>query len=340
MKAALLGKPMTGRKTLMAAMAQGEPSAAQPGRKSVVTIRVPDLRVDRLAAEFRPRKTTWATLEMALDDAPYDSLDKRLNAVRNVDVLVLVVAAHPLGAEGLDVAMEEADTLLQEMILADQMIVEKRVAVFRKTADKGVEAKLMERLLSTLEEGEILRRLELDELEEKLCTPFSFLTAKPILLVLNIAEEDLEEPAWNQAEDRLRAKGIHPVVLCARLEAEVAALAPEEQLEFLKVIGLERPASHRLVQAVYGAMDLISFFTVGEDEVRAWPVRAGSPAPIAGGKIHTDIRRGFIRAEVVSYDHFWEAGSLAAARRTGRLRTEGKDYVVQDGDIISFLFNV
>jgi len=339
MKAAIVGMPGSGRKTLMTALS-GDPSAIAAGRKSTVTIRVPDQRIDTLSVFFRPRKTTWATVEAVLDDSPMENLGKRLQAARGLDVIVLVAPAFGLGPDGLEAAFQEIERGVEEMVLADQMVVEKRLEGFRKTGDKGFEAQILARLQSTLEDGDFLSKLALDELEEKLITPYNFLTRKPIVAALNIDEEELENPAWADAEARIRRRGIEPVVLCARLESEVAALAPEEQLEFLQAVGLSAPASHRLVQGIYRLMDLVSFFTVGEDEVRAWPVRANSPAPIAAGKIHSDIRRGFIRAEVVAYDHFMECGSLAAARRNGRLRTEGKEYVVRDGDIINFLFNV
>ncbi|MBM4354825.1 MAG: redox-regulated ATPase YchF [Deltaproteobacteria bacterium] len=339
MKAAIVGTPGSGRKTLMAALS-GDPSLIPAGRKSTVTIRVPDNRIDTLSGLFRPKKTTWATVEAVLDDSPMENLGKRLQAARGLDVIVLVAPAFGLGADGLEVAIQELERGIEEMILADQMVVEKRLEGFRKTGDKGIEAQILAHLQSTLEEGEFLSKLHLDELAEKLIVPYNFLTRKPLVAAINIDEEELDNPIWGDAETRIRQRGLEPVVLCARLEAEIADLAPEEQLEFLNAVGLSAPAAHRLVRGIYRLMDLISFFTVGEDEVRAWPVRAGSSAPVAAGKIHSDIRRGFIRAEVVAYEHFMECGSLAAARRNGRLRTEGKDYVVQDGDIINFLFNV
>jgi ribosome-binding ATPase YchF (GTP1/OBG family) len=340
MKAAVFGPQGAGRKTLMTALSGGDSSTIHPGKKSVVTIKVPDQRIDWLASVFAPQKTTYATLEVVLDDTAYDSMGKRLNAMRPFEVLVLVAGAFGFGDESAESAMSDIEGVLDEMLLADLLIVEKRLEFFNKIGDKGQERKLFDRLQAALSEGRFLGEIPFIDAEEKFLTTYSFLTRKPLLVVVNVEEDLLGSEAWPRMESAIRARGAEPITLCADLEAEVATLLPEEQLEFLAEVGLSHPASHRLLQTVYKALDLISFFTVGEDEVRAWPTRANSPAPYAGGRIHSDIQRGFIRAEVVSYAHFQEMGSLAAARKTGRLRTEGKAYIVQDGDIINFLFNV
>lgn len=340
MKAAILGLPGAGRKTLMAALGIDVEPQSLAGKRTVSTIRVPDERVDRLSESFRPEKTTWATVEMVLDDSSADSLARRLQAVRNHEVLVLVAGAFGLGEDSAQSALDDLDRLMTEMLLADLMIVEKRVDFFARRSEKGQEPRLFDRINAALNEGRHLRELPLIDAEMKLLAPYSFLTLKPVLAVLNIDEEELANPAWTDVRARVRAKGADPVVLCALLERDVASLPHEEQLEFIRELGMESPASHRLVQAIYSSLDLISFFTVGEDEVKAWTTRRGDPAPIAGGRIHSDIQRGFIRAEVVSYDDFILTGSQAAARKTGRLRTEGKTYVVKDGDIANFLFNV
>ena len=339
MKAALVGFPGSGAKTLMGALAHGG-APAQPGKRSVTTIRVPDPRVAELSGYFRPRKTTYATVEVVLDDSPAEAVGKRLNAVRNFEVLVLVAGAFGLGPEGSESALAELDRLADEMLLADLMIVERRREFLQKRNEKGFEPRLFEQLHSILDEGRFLGSAPFIEAEKKMLGHYGFLTAKPVLAAINVGEEDLAEPVWGDVEDRLRSRGWEAVTICAELEHEVARLLPEEQAEFLEAVGLDAPASHRLVRSTFRALDLISFFTVGEDEVRAWPVRKGSPAPVAGGRVHSDIQRGFIRGEVVSYEHFLLTGSLAAARRTGRLRSEGKAYIVKDGDIIDFLFNV
>jgi len=340
MKAALLGLPGSGRKTLMEALAGNPGRVIQPSRKSVVTVRVPDARVDRLAAYFRPRKTTPATVELTLDLTPFESTAARLQAARYCEVLVVLAGAFGRGDQSAQGALDDVDLFLDEMLLADQIIVERRLELLAKKGVRGPERRVLERALDALNDSRPLRDMTLIEAELALLAPFSFLTLKPVLAVLNVAEEEQPDPAWPTVEARLCARGVEPVALCAPLEREVSQLPPEEQVEFAEALGLEAPASHRLVRTVFRALDLISFFTVGEDEVRAWPVRAGARAPEAASRIHTDLQRGFIRVEVVSYAHFLLTGSLARARKTGRLRTEGKNYVVNDGDIANFLFNV
>jgi ribosome-binding ATPase YchF (GTP1/OBG family) len=315
-----------------------DPSLA--GKRTVATIRVPDERIDRLSLVFRPKKTTYATVEVVLDDTSTDTVARRVAPGKTADVIVLVASAFGLGAEGAEAALADLEKMLTEMVLMDQAVIEKRLETFRKTNDKGIERQILERLFSVIEEGSLLNTLKLSEAEDKLLTPYAFITLKPVIAVVNVDEDEMGNEVWPELEARLARRGITPVTLSAAFEREVSSLAAEEQMEFLQAVDLTAPASHRLVHSVYRAMSLISFFTVGEDEVRSWPVRTHSPAPVAGGKIHTDIRRGFIRAEVVSYDHFMDAGSLATARKTGRLRTEGKEYVVVDGDIMNFLFNV
>lgn len=340
MKAAIFGPQSAGRKTLMSALNSGDGSTVQPGRKTMTTLKVPDQRIDWLASVFLPRKTIYATLEVVLDDSSFDSMGKRLNSLRAFEVLVLVAGAFGFGDESAESAMDDIEGILDEMLLADLMVVEKRLEHFNKIGDKGQERKLFDRLQAALLEGRFLREIPFIDAEEKFLVTYSFLTKKPLIIVVNVEEEFLAHEIWPKMEEKIRQRGAEPITLCASLEAEVATLEPEEQREFLESIGLTGAASARLLQAVFRSLDLISFFTVGEDEVRAWPVRVNSPAPYAGGRVHSDIQRGFIRAEVVSYTHFQEVGSLAAARKTGRLRTEGKTYVVQDGDIINFLFNV
>jgi len=339
MKGALIGLQGSGRKTLMQALS-GTAETGLAGKKTVATIKVPDTRVDRLALVFRPKKTTFSTVEVVLDDTATDTIAKRVAPGKTADVIILTAAAFGLGSDGAEVALSDIEKLLGEMILMDQTVIERRLETFRKTNDRSIERQILERLLSTIEDGTLLNKVPMSEAEERLLAPYAFITLKPVIAVVNVDEDELGNEIWPDVETRLLKRGLTPVTLSAAFEREVALLAPEEQMEFLQAVDVKEPAAHRLVHSIYKAMNLISFLTVGEDEVRSWPVRANSPAPVAGGKIHTDIRRGFIRAEVVAYDAFMEAGSLAAARKTGRLRTEGKEYVVQDGDIVNFLFNV
>ncbi len=339
MRAVLFGAPGAGRKTLMQALCDGVPVTA--GKKTVTTIRVGDDRVPHLSGMFNPKKTTWSNIEITFEDRHHEIGTKLLQDIKGYDVLVPVFAAYDGDPEEIPgQVLNAVDALLGELILADHMVAERRLASFRKTGEKGVGRDLFERIVQGLDDGQRLADIEMDAGQRELLAQFNFLTFKTVIAAINVGEDEPTDGRWADLRADLTKLGVQPVILSAALESEVATLAPEEQAEFLSEMGMSEPASHRLVQSIYTALDLISFFTVGEDEVRAWGVRRNAKAPEAGARIHTDIQRGFIRAEVVSYDDFLDAGSLQKARSKGTFRLEGKDYIVQDGDIISFRFNV
>ena len=243
---------------------------------------------------------------------------------------------HP--KESIDPARDLADVRI-DLLLRDLSVVERRrvrlekLVRVKKDPAEAAEFALLTKIQETLEEGRPVRALKLGEEEMRIIKGFGFLSAKPLLVVVNVGEEQLGD-AFGELD------GETPVALAARLEEELAQLPGEEQAEFLADYDLKSSALDRVVQASFGLLDLRCFFTLGEDEVRAWPVRAGTIALHAAGTIHTDLERGFIRAEVVSYTDFMAAGSLSAARDRGTLRLEGKDYVVKDGDIFHVRFNV
>jgi ribosome-binding ATPase YchF (GTP1/OBG family) len=226
------------------------------------------------------------------------------------------------------------------MILADLERVEQRLAKLRKDRSAEREILLLERLGQALEAETPLRRTELSADEQRAIAGYSFLTRKPLLLVLNVAEDDVAKPAPEAVAAAAAGRGLGVVVLSARVEMDVAQLPPEEQRDFAGSLGLAEPAAHRFVRAAFELLDLISMLTAGPDECRAWPVPRGTPAPRAAGKIHSDIERGFIRAEVIRWEDLVELGSEARCREAGKLRVEGRDYVVQDGDVVHFRFNV
>jgi ribosome-binding ATPase YchF (GTP1/OBG family) len=202
------------------------------------------------------------------------------------------------------------------------------------------EATVLERCREELDQGRSLRQVAFEADELKVISGFTFLSRQPLLVVLNTAEEAATEPLPEVLKTQAKTDGLGLISTSAVVESEIARLDPDDQGEFLASMGLGQPASARLIRAAHALLDTISFFTVGEDEVRAWTVRRGSPAPRAAGRVHSEIERGFIRAEVMSYDEFIEAGSEAKMKALGRLRIEGKEYVVNDGDIINFRFNV
>jgi len=346
MKAGLVGYARSGKTTLFNALT-GLHKGGAGGRSQVNlgAIKVPDPRIDALSALFQPRKTTYA--EMRFVDVPGPAgkgsgLDaESLRALAEVDAFCQVVRAFP-GEDGgpADPARELAD-FDAELTLHDQEIVEKRLDRLRKEGNRGTgEFHELERLLGQLEQGLPLRAMAWSDAEEKELLHFGFLSRRPLLVVVNAAEEAAAAPPPPEVTAAAGARRAQVLALCARVEAEIAELDPAEQPAFLTSLGLSEPARARFLRAAYGLLDLISFFTVGEDEVRAWPIRRGDRAPRAAGRIHSDLERGFIRAEVMHYPDFIALGSETKARHEGKLKVEGKEYVVQDGDILNFRFAV
>jgi ribosome-binding ATPase YchF (GTP1/OBG family) len=228
-----------------------------------------------------------------------------------------------------------------EMNLADLILIEKRIERLKKEKGKGNEQAILEKLKAQLDAGHPLRELQgLDEAEWNAVSGFRFLSEKPLLLVLNVDEGAVGKPAPADLEEHARTHGLGLVVLSGKVEMDIAQMAADEQREFARSLGLEEPALGRFIRAAYALLDLISFLTAGEDECRAWTIRRGTIAHRAAGKVHSDIERGFIRAEVMHWEDLVRLGSEAKCREAGKLRLEGKEYVVHDGDVVHFRFNV
>jgi len=343
MKAGLVGYAQSGKTTLFNAL-----TGLHAGARAQVNlgaIKVPDPRIDALSAIYEPRKTTYA--EMRFVDVPGPKTkgsgldDEALRALAEVDAFCLVVRGFP-APDGTppDPARELTD-FDAELVLHDLGIVEKRLDRMRKEHGKGTnDFQRLERLHAHLDPGNPLRSMAWTEAEEKDLAHYDFLSRRPLLVVMNAAEENATAPAPPSVDEAAGQRSARVLSLCASVEAEIAQLDPAEQPEFLRSLGLSEPARARFLRAAYALLDLISFFTVGEDEVRAWPIHRGDKAPRAAGRIHSDLERGFIRAETMHYDDFMAAGSEAKARQEGKLRLEGKEYVVQDGDILNIRFAV
>ncbi len=339
MKAGLIGWPGSGRDTIFSALTKlSRPpfSASEPRQGEAL---VPDERLDFLNTRFQPQKCTPARVEFFLPHPPghpKEALKISLEKIREVEVLLLTLRNFPdLNATEIKPATEIVE-LETELILNDYLVVEKRLERMTEEQKRGrkndpEELELLTMAKMELEAGRPLRRDPIFARHTRLRN-FAFLSAKPLLVILNNADDD---------EKSVDLGGTWPqVVVRGRLEEELATLAPEDAAEFLAGYKLTEPASARVIREVYHLMGLISFFTVGEDECRAWTIAAGETALEAARTIHSDIQKGFIRAEVVAFEDFKVAGSLAEAKKRGASRLEGKTYVVADGDIIHFRFNI
>ncbi len=357
MKIGIVGLANCGKTTVFNALTGQDAPVTEYGSAGetshVGVVRVPDRRVEDLAAIFEPRKVTFATVEY-LDEAGIvrgDGARNRriLDTVRDVDALLHVVrgfedeaVAHPLG--GVD-PLRDAGIVELELVFADLELVEKRLERMEEGAKKGrkpdeAERSVLLRCREALEEEVPLRRVSLSEAEQAAVRHLQFISVKPEMVVLNTGED---RPAQGR-EELLRSLAetcsCPSLEVPGKIEMEISQLSPEEAQLFLDDLGLGRSALDRVVRLCYRHLGLVSFLTVGKDEVRAWTIREGTAAVKAAGKVHSDIERGFIRAEVVAYEDFVSAGSMAAAKEKGKVRQEGKQYVVQDGDIINFRFNV
>lgn len=358
MKIAITGLSNSGKTTIFNALTGLSvettvyPTTGGEPRYGVVD--VPDERVDRLSEIYRPKKTAYSKIEyidyLGLTKGDQKQNRSVLEFLKDADAVVHVVRAfedeavlHPLG--GVD-PMRDASTLRAELILGDLELVERRLESMEQMKKKGkkpneAERAALSRCKEALEDERPLRYAGFSEDELLAMRHLQFMTLKPEIIVLDIAEGDLGSERAEETRERLEESYGGPVVsLSGKVEMEIAELPAEERNAFLDELGIEEPALNRLIRVSYDCVGLISFLTVGEDEVRAWAIRKDTDALHAAGKIHSDIQRGFIRAEVVSYEDFVAAGSMAAAREKGHLRLEGKSYIVQDGDIINFRFNV
>ncbi len=340
MRAGLVGFSQSGKSTLFNAITGLAASGHAKGKAALGAVKVPDPRVDTLVGICKPAKTTYA--EVVFVDVPgpqgaAGALDAAaIGALKEVDALVLVLGAFA----GRD-ALKELVDFETELVLGDLDMVEKRIERMKREKAPPLEMDQIKHCEQQLAAGKPLRDLHLDELNEKALAKYSFLSIRPLLVVVNCAEDAFNTPLPEALEAELKKRKLEHAQVCATLEAEVAALAPEDRAAFLKELGIAEPASSQIIRAAYRALDYISYFTTGTDEVRAWTVRRGAKAPKAGGKIHSDIERGFIRAEVMSYADFVALqGNEHKARELGKFRSEGKEYVVHDGDCMHFKFAV
>jgi GTP-binding protein YchF len=358
MKIGLFGFPMTGKSTLFRILTGVEPSAhAAPGEAQLGMTRVPDPRLTQLSSMYSPKKTTPATIEY-LDLAGIEKGQAAkvlpLDQLRTADALAHVVRAfeddNVLHAEGSIDPARDVTLMETEFILADQIVAEKRREKLElqvkktNTPEDKRELALFQRVVEALEGETPLRNIEFSEDERHTLRGYTFLSLKPLLVVVNAGESDAGKLDAGAAAFGLEDVAGHPdtevVALSAQIEAEISELDENDAASFRADLGITEPALDRLIRGSYALLGGISFFTVGEDECRAWTIRRGTVARRAAGSVHSDIERGFIRAELIAYDDLISAGSWNAGKEKGTSRLEGKDYVMADGDIVNFRFNV
>ncbi len=365
MKLGIVGLPNVGKSTLFnsltkaGALAANYPFATIDPNVGVVS--VPDKRVQVLSDMFHSKKTIPATIEfvdiagLVKGASKGEGLGNQFLAnIREVDAVVHVVRcfedSNVVHVDGSIDPKRDIETINLELLFSDMEILERRAAKVIKQArnDKSLqkEAAMLERLQKFLEEGNMASKFEpADEDEEAIFASYNLLTAKPVIYAANVAEGDLADDAASNAHvqavrELAKGEGAEVFVICAEIEAEISELDDDEKQMFLEDLGLSESGLDKLIKASYSLLGLISFLTTGEDETRAWTIKQGTKAPQAAGKIHTDFERGFICAECVRYEDLVECGSVAAAKEKGLVGLQGKDYVVCDGDVITFRFNV
>ena len=365
MKLGIVGLPNVGKSTLFNAITNaGVPAdnyAFCTIDPNVGVVSVPDERLDWLSDFYQPKKTTPAVVEfvdiagLVKGASKGEGLgNKFLSNIRTTDAIVHVVRcfedSNVTHVEGTTDPLRDIDIINLELVMADIEMVERRVDKCQKAAKSGdkkylKDAQVLTELLAHLNEGKLARTFTDDEAELAIISESDLLTLKKTIYVANLAEAEINEPESNRHYNAVKAladsEGSQCLPICAKLEADIAELDdPEEKVMFMEELGVNESGLDRLIKSSYALLGLISFLTAGTDECRAWTIKRGTKAPQAAGKIHTDFERGFIRAEVIAFQDMKECGTMAAAKSKGLVRSEGKEYVMKDGDIVNFLFNV
>ncbi|MGN0560413.1 MAG: redox-regulated ATPase YchF [Candidatus Fimenecus sp.] len=360
----MVGLPNVGKSTLFNAITNAGAQSANYAfctiEPNVGVVAVPDKRLDKLAEMYHPQKLTPATIEfvdiagLVKGASKGEGLgNKFLSHIREVDAIIHVVRCFDdddiIHVEGCVDPQRDIETINLELILSDIEILDRRIDRSKKAmkGDKSLQAEVefFERLRKELENGVNARAVEMTDEEKEMLSTVALLSSKPVIYACNMSEDDFANSISKNARYKAvcaiaAAEGAEVLPICAELEAQIASLSKEEKEMFLADLGIEQGGLDLLIQRSYHLLGLISYLTAGEPEVRAWTITKGTKAPQAAGKIHSDFERGFIRAEVISFDELMACGTMQAAKEKGKIRSEGKEYVMQDGDIVLFRFNV
>jgi GTP-binding protein YchF len=348
MKVGLVGFARAGKTTIFNALTglSAEVGGFEKKREAAIAVvKVPDPRIDALAEIVHPERNKYAEVTF-LDFPPPEERKTGLETealvqMREVEALAQVVRAFddPLSSTSTDPLRELRD-FHSELVLADMAVIEKRLDRLKKEKGKEREKELLEKCQKVLEEEKPLRNVSFPPEDQVLLSGFAFLSQKPLLVVYNVAEDALKEPLPANIAEYARTENLLVIPICGKVEMDIAQLEEEERGVFLADLGLTDSAKDRFIQQAYALLNLMSFFTAGPMEARAWTITRGATAVKAAGKIHSDIERGFIRAEVIAYDDYLRYRGEAGCREAGKMRLEGKDYIMQDGDVVHFRFKV